>query len=358
MKTVHLIYPHGNRISCPDAIGRNLGKHLASHGYNVSLYDWSDGRTILPGADDVLVGHPHPVPSTIFRRSLKQPGWKRKIALFPFTPGDPVQNAFGDSFICDCDQFLAITGNYWIGQVSKTMFSHWEPKVEHLDLAIDRLDFPILRRGFNPVGKRKFVYIGHSGWPKNTKYLSSIAKEVSSTEFAWIGRPAGNESIEGVLPLGWQDFSAVEARNLVSHFDFLITVGSADANPTTILEAMAWGLIPVATKESGYFGFSSIPNVPLDRVEDAAAIVHQLQNLPDEELVAMQRRNWQLLDSHFNWTRFGNQVIDAIESASNSPCGPESKGRRMRLKFDAMRSPYSQFGFKRVKMLARRKLNR
>ena len=28
--------------------------------------------------------------------------------------------------------------------------------------------------------------------------------------------------------------------------------GKSDPNPTVILEAMAWGLIPIATKGSGY----------------------------------------------------------------------------------------------------------
>ena len=44
----------------------------------------------------------------------------------------------------------------------------------------------------------------------------------------------------------------------------MITLGSADANPTTILEAMAWGLIPVCSVQSGYEGFSSIRNISID----------------------------------------------------------------------------------------------
>ena len=57
----------------------------------------------------------------------------------------------------------------------------------------------------------------------------------------------------------------------------MITLGSADANPTTILEAMAWGLIPVCSVQSGYEGFSSIRNISIDCMDDAVATIKHLQ---------------------------------------------------------------------------------
>ena len=61
----------------------------------------------------------------------------------------------------------------------------------------------------------------------------------------------------------------------------MITVGSADANPTTILEAMAWGLIPVCSIQSGYKGFSSIPNISIDCIDDALLTIKHLQSIPE-----------------------------------------------------------------------------
>ncbi|MFN3979841.1 MAG: glycosyltransferase, partial [Caldilinea sp.] len=110
-------------------------------------------------------------------------------------------------------------------------------------------------------------------------------------------------------------------------------------NPTTVLEAMAWGLIPVCTPQSGYVGYPSIINVPLDDPEGAAIVLRRLQSLPDTELFQLQAANWRLLDEHFNWDRFASQVIDAIESTDSPACGFVTAEHRRRLRRLAMRSP-------------------
>src|ERR1035437_10468265 len=91
----------------------------------------------------------------------------------------------------------------------------------------------------------------------------------------------------------------------------MLTVGKADANPTTILEAMAWGLIPICTPTSGYQGIRNIPNVPRDDAPAAAAILRHLLAADESELVAMQSENWRQLDEHYTWDRFAAQVIAA-----------------------------------------------
>ena len=124
MSTVHLIYPHQPRISCPDAIGFQLGKRLEQH-YRVINYDWDEKRTIQPAPGDILLGHPHPAPWTIFRRSMMQKGWQRVLAMSPYTHGDYEQVTFLDAVIGHCDLYLAITGNYWFSSVASSLFSHW-----------------------------------------------------------------------------------------------------------------------------------------------------------------------------------------------------------------------------------------
>ena len=56
IKRVHLIYPVGNKISTPDAIGRNLKPSLENV-YEVITYNYDDYRTINPGKANVLIGH-------------------------------------------------------------------------------------------------------------------------------------------------------------------------------------------------------------------------------------------------------------------------------------------------------------
>jgi len=346
MKTIHLVYPHGSRISCPDAIGRNLAVRLRER-YEVILYDWNDWHAIEPGPNDVLIGHPHPMPWTCFRRSLKRPGWRRIIMMAPFNHDD-VQVAFADSFIRYSDLYLAITGNYWFSTIASSGFSHWLPKMIHLDLAVDRRDYPPIKLRFNPSGQRRFVYIGNCHKGKNVEYLSEIAKLMKDTDIAWVGN--GRSGIKGLKPAGVLDFSTAHDKDFIAQYDFLITVGKADANPATILEAMAWGLIPVCTQQSGYTGYPGIINVPLDDPLRAAAILQDLQLQNNDSLTRLQAGNWALLDSHFSWDRFAARVIDAIESEDDPELGSETWQRKWMLRWAAMHSPYSPL---RVKNLAR-----
>jgi glycosyltransferase involved in cell wall biosynthesis len=333
--TVHLVYPHGSRIEAPDSIGRNLGERLQSK-YRVVYHDWTDRDEIRPEPGDVLLGHPHPSRGTVFRRSSGRSGWRRILMLSPFN-GDPSQVAFIDSIIRRCDLYLAITGPYWFKWLGSSIFSHWAPKMVRLDLAISRQDFPVLKERFNAPGSRRFVYIGHTGSTKNTPYLSEIAQRLPDLDFAWIGR--GERPIKGLRALGPQDFRTQTARDLVAGFDFLLTVSRYDSNPATILEAMSWGLIPICTPQCGYDDTPTILNVPLDNVEDAARRLLDLESVLSADLAQIQRRNWDLLDTHYQWDRFAAQVIEAIESPLSPPLGREGLARRGRLVCSEWASP-------------------
>jgi glycosyltransferase involved in cell wall biosynthesis len=341
MTTVHLVYPHGTPISCPDAIGRNLGRRLEEK-YGVIYHNFDAEEVIKPEPGDVLLGHPDYHPNTCFRLSMRQPGWRRVIAMFPYHHGHNSAVAFADSFLDRCDMVLAITGNYWFNSVSNSIYSHWRPKMVHLDLAVERTDFPIVKRSFNPPSKRRFLYIGNSTWMKNPGYLSAIANTMTEAQISWIGKGRWG-GIPGVVPLGYHDFSTEEARQLLSTYDFMITTSHADANPTTILESMAWGLIPVCTPESGYNNYPGIVNIPLQDVKKAVGILRELQYLPDTTLHAMQELNWGTLDRHFNWDRFMQQVVEVIESNATPPLLKVSKLRRWRIRYYAFVLPLMRF---------------
>jgi len=330
--TIHLVYPHGSRVSCPDAIGRNVGQRL-ERDYPVRYYDYAGSQVIRPGPGDILLGHPHPYPWTVFRRSMKESGWGRVIAMSPYHHGDIAQVAFLDECMPYCDQYLAITGNYWFASVPQSSFAHWYPKMVHLDLAVDRRHFPPIKREFNARGRRKFVYIGSSIRTKNPGYLSRIAQRLEGVDFGWFG--SGRRRIAGVKELGFGDFTEPETQKILADYDFMITVGRADANPATILEAMAWGLIPVCTPQSGYVNYPGIVNVPLDDPSGAIAVLNELQEKSPESLLEMQEMNWKALNEQFNWDRFAGQVMDAISTTSSPMLGPESFLGKARIRWAA-----------------------
>ena len=156
-------------------------------------------------------------------------------------------------------------------------------------------------------------------------------------DIAWIG---SGSDYAGLRKLGRLDFATTEARKVVSEYDFLVTVGKADGNPTTILEAMSWGLIPVCTPQSGYEGYESIINIPLGDAAGSVRILRNLQEVPESTLHRYQLANWHLLEDHFNWDRIGRDVIDAIEDTSSPVLGKESFKRRLEIRWAEIRSPY------------------
>lgn len=336
---IHFVYPHGAAISCPDAIGRKVGEHLRLHGHEVRHYDWKDRGAITPAPGDVLLGHAEFSPRTIFRRSLERPGWARTVAMFPFQCGDLWQSAFAARVAPRCDAFLAICGRFWFERIPTSSFAHLAPRARHLDLAVDRADFPALKRSFNPPGRRRLLYIGHTSWYKNPGYLRALAAARPQWDLSWIGT---GMPMPGLHALGRRDFRDPAAQRELAAHDFLITVGRADANPTTILEAMAWGLIPVCTPESGYHGQHGIVNLPLDDLPGALAVLDRLQQEPEDALLRLQAENWRALDEHYTWQRFGEQVRSAVEERTPPPPLPACRWRHaVRLRWGEATSPWS-----------------
>src|SRR3954471_54811 len=329
MTTVHFVYPRdATRNSSPFCIGNEVGDRLARD-YDVRFYGWRDQVTISPRPGDILLGHPHWLRDSVFARSVRQPGWARRILMAPYAD-DLRQVAFYDRHMERCDLFLAITGNYWFNRIGAAAVRRWQPKMRHLDLAVNREHFPFVKTRFNPPGQRKFVYIGHTAHNKNVGYLSRLQLECPDADISWIGR--GRKKIPGVHVLGFMDFRTPEARARVAEFDFMITVGAMDANPTTILEAMGWGLIPTVTMQSGYENRPGIVNVPLDDVAGAQQVFHRLQIASDDELRELQRAGQSDVDTHYRWDRFYAQVRAAIDGTESPALRPATFKERVLLK--------------------------
>jgi glycosyltransferase involved in cell wall biosynthesis len=343
-RRIHLVYPHGDRISTPDAIGRELGRRLQTS-YEVVYYDWWQLGIIEPRDGDVLLGHPHPDPRSILRRSLRQPGWDRKLMMAPFHHGDLRQIAFEDPLIPYCDQFLAITGPHWYRTLGQSRCSHWRPKLIPIEHAVDTRDFPRLKTAFAPKGRRRALYVGHSGRGKGTPYLARIAALIPETEFGWIG---GGRPVPGLAAYGQRNFGSQEAQDLVRSFDFLIMAGNADSNPTTIMEAMAWGLIPICTPTCGYEGIPGIANIPVKDAPAAAAVVRELLGADESQLQAIQAANWRLIEEYYNWDRFARDVEAVIESAESPALDRETPLRRLVFAYYDVTSPYGPVAYGRV----------
>jgi glycosyltransferase involved in cell wall biosynthesis len=299
-------------------IGHSLLVELGRD-HRIQAHDFDRMYRIDPEPGDILVGHAHPLPYTVFRRSVRQKGWARRILLEPFN-ADWNQVGFIDDVIDDCDLFLAITGRYWFSHMSGPA-ARWKPKMVHVDLAVNRAHFPKVRHTVAPKGSRKFLYVGNDHPGKNLPYLDAIAGAWRGGTIEWAGR---GRPLANVRSLGFVDFSSETGRRLISEYDFLITVGNADANPTTVLEAMSWGLVPICTPTSGYVDEPAIVNVPGDDVDGVRAVLDRLQQMEEDEI--LKRRRWaeERLATHYRWERFIGQIRAAMNSNASPVLHPRS----------------------------------
>jgi len=127
-KTAHIIYPFDLKKKInPWSIGNNISFALKKN-FLIKNYYWTSLEKINPKKGDILIGHSNPNPFTIFRRSIKNKNWEKKILIQPYNE-DPKQMSHLFDVIKECDYFLAICGDYWFKRVNRSKFSSWKKKM-------------------------------------------------------------------------------------------------------------------------------------------------------------------------------------------------------------------------------------
>jgi len=307
---IHLIYPHKNINRTPDVIGFKLYKFLSNH-FKVVLYEWDSFEKINPISGDILLGHLHPNPFTIMHRSFFNKKWSKRFILQPFN-GNKYNLLNIDKYIHFSDGYFAISGKYWINSMHKSpYFKHWCYKTIHLELAIDPKNFRFLKKSFNRIGSRRILYIGNDNKNKNLSYLNSLARTLN-INVDWIGN--GLNKYSNLRKLGYFDFALTSNLKILSGYDFLITVGKNDANPTTVLEAMSWGIIPICSETSGYISNDGVLLLSSDDIFEASNELKKYLNYSSSYLLSLQKNNISKIKKYFNWNIFLNKIFNQIKS--------------------------------------------
>jgi hypothetical protein len=338
MPVIHLVYPYGDRIHAPQSIGRSLFNYLSAV-YEVRQYQWDSNVRIKPKEGDILLGHPHPYPFTVFRRSFNDDKWAKRIVMCPFTT-NLEQIGYLLPYLRKCDVYLSICGPYWETQMLQSEFASIAERFVRLDMAIDTADFLPIESPIRSPGHRKFVYIGNDSKFKNTSFLRQLA-DARPNWFSWIGTNENYSEFDSCIP--FLDFSIDSSRNTLSNFDFMVTTGSSDANPTTILESMSWGLIPVCSPESGYTNIEGIINLDIHDLEKSLATIDALQFSDESYLRSLRLNNYDLVTSTYSWTSFCSQVVKAIESKPREIRNTLPYAIIVKAQLRALVSPYSIF---------------
>jgi len=281
----------------------------------VRYYDWADRRLPELGPDDLLVGHPNYDPDTVIQRGFREGRCRAKILLFPLHTGLPEYNLPFDHLVHQADRVLSITGPHWYNTLHLTRFAAWKPKIVRLDMAVRAEHFPRFKHGFNPPGKRRLLFLGAARPEKNLEQLEGLLRARPDWGLDWYGGYPEHplSYLPNVTVHPWCDMTDQTAREAAGRCDILVSTSRSDANPTTLLEAVCWGLVPACTRQSGYDGSEGLFDIlPLDDVPGTIEVLERLQREPEPALLERMRLARRVVEVRYNWGRFGDTVWSVL----------------------------------------------
>ena len=280
----------------------------------VRFYDWKERVAIPHRPDDVLIGHPFPHdPKRAFNRACLEGTFAARVSMNPLHYGLPEYLQALAPMLDACDHILGITGPYWWNTWSQGPFTRWTPKITRLDMAIEIRHFPRVKRAFNPPGRRKFLFIGNGGIQKGTHLLSQLFGLAQGRhQCVWIGADRAFPNLER---RPFQRLQGDVIERLAAECDIFLTMGIADANPTTILESMAWGFPVACTPQSGYYKMSEIRELSTTDMAHNLAVLDAFQSADEGELREQADRARSLVESRYTFERFTSTVVDTLRAA-------------------------------------------
>jgi|CXWL01.1.fsa_nt_gi glycosyltransferase involved in cell wall biosynthesis len=318
MKLV-LVYagdPDSGIIQSPYCITNALYYYLKNKGVEVRYFDWLSTADIDVQPDEIVLGHPAYSQDTVIQKMFRrnQP-CIAKCTIHPFHTGRPEDNMPFDGISQQADRIFSICGPFWYDTADQTCFASWKPKMVRLDMAVNSNTFPYLRTQFNPPGRRRLVYIGSSMPQKNLGYMVQLMQQMPDVELHWYGGDGGHPlaKLPNVKTVGWVVLGHDLAAKIVSECDIFINTSHSDANPTTLLEARAFGIITACTKESGYYNDPFFTELYLNDLQRSVSAIRGLLNVPSEALLDRAKASRAEIETKYTWDRFGETVWNELQ---------------------------------------------
>jgi glycosyltransferase involved in cell wall biosynthesis len=309
---IHFVYagdPDSGAIHAPLCITNRLYYYLKAR-TEVKFWRWDATDDIPLGPSDILLGHPNHNPDTVIQKAFRK-HCRAKCLIFPLHTRRTTDNLPFDPLVRRADKVFSICGPYWYDTLPGTPFAHWQPKITRLDMAIDPIAYPYVKGEFTT--HRQLLYLGSATPNKNLPFLVAIMKAMPDITLHWYGGEGRHQlaRLRNVRTTGWVSLDRARAEEITRNCDIMVSTSDSDANPTTLLEAIAWGLVTACTKESGYYNDPLFTELPLNNVPLAVKVLRGLLAIPDlkERSLASRRE----IETKYTWDIFCEKVWDGIK---------------------------------------------
>jgi len=305
-------YQWPDPLHAPHSITYQLARRLQEQ-YRLKLYDCRERVKISPTKGDILLGHIWPDKKSLMWGALENPLFEKKCLIGPYNT-DENQIGWAREAFNRCDYFFAITGDHWVDICGANAPKELDGKIVHLNMAIDSKSYPLIKKIFNPPQRRKFFYIGRHGRfgdEKGIALLEELAARIPGFEGGYI---CSGGDIKGWRKISRPTkFSLEFISKIAAEYDIFINMSRADAQATTILEAMSWGFPVACTRESGYCREENLFYLSLNDINGNLDMINRLQNLSCEELLRIASLNRKVVEQKYNWSVFVERVSNTLE---------------------------------------------
>ncbi len=236
-------------------LGRFLRDKAHTIGYTFEYRNLDDATPVTFGADDVVIGHSW-FTEPGFMNAALDATIRKKFILQPFSHGMVSDNYV--PVVLDlwrkADHLFLITGEHWYQTMSQTPYAELQSKSTRVDMAINPALHSHRKTAWNKVGKRGVLTMGNDIPAKGLKHVAELARVMG---FRWghVGSilPETFAHVPQFTHHGGMVLDADKQQRICHDYDLFISLAEMDANPTTLLEASAWGLVAFANRESGYY---------------------------------------------------------------------------------------------------------
>lgn len=295
-------------------VGNFLRQKARDCGWGFEYRNLDDTAPADIGADDIVIGH------TWFDGGFMDIALASKArAKFILQPYSHGMVSAGDvprvvTMFDQGDHLFLITGRYWWDTMDKSPYADLQKKATRLDMAVDASLHPLTKTRFNERGKRTFCVMGTTIPAKGMDIAAEIAR-VSGIKLGYYGRVDSDpfDQVPRIKRHSGVYFTPEETAKVGREYDFFLSTGRMDANPTTLLETASWGLIGACTKESGYWPDEPFYELRTDDLVFNLEQIERLQWMSDYELRQRQQMMRRYIEQCHSWDRFCATIWEGMK---------------------------------------------
>lgn len=304
-------------------IASRVRAHLAARFGSVAFADHQrvDAALDRIGADDLVIGHPGAAMEHVRRGGR----CRRMLLLVPLPPWEELHE-----LATRYSNILLIGGRHWYEDlVEKRRDALPAGTTLHYGhMAVDATMFPRVKTVFAPPGRRSFLFVGRFDQERKNVFglvdvfagrsdrLTIVAPTLGPDA------PQRERALRDALAAGqypnirlapYHVNVSPEFRALVRSCDVYIHLATFDSQATTILEAIAYGLVPMLSRESGFeYSFGGFVD-PHD-VDGCRRRLDEVQAAPGAVLESAATAARMRLLSHHGWRSFTAALDRAIDA--------------------------------------------